>query len=146
MRIVVDFRNPGNGYITVWQKVSFTYIVISRNLNGAYSDIWATVGETTTTTTGTDAAIDVIGAGYVSATTPVGGGDCKVYTDPKVTYDHTATAPCDTVIAKADGTAGGSLVVHAYIMGFRYNPVQSTTRYLYAGVKPISSTMTYATD
>lgn len=43
MRIVVNFRNPGDGTITTWNLVSFTYIVVSRNLNGDYSDIWATV-------------------------------------------------------------------------------------------------------
>jgi hypothetical protein len=47
MRIVVNFRNPGDGSITLWNLVSFTYIVVSRNLNGAYSDIWATVAEIT---------------------------------------------------------------------------------------------------
>jgi len=43
MRVVVNFRNPGDGSITLWTMVSFSYIVVSRNLNGAYSDVWATV-------------------------------------------------------------------------------------------------------
>jgi hypothetical protein len=43
MRVVVNFRNPGDGSITLWTMVSFSYIVVSRNLNGAYSDVWATI-------------------------------------------------------------------------------------------------------
>lgn len=43
MRIVVNFRNTNDGTITKWSLVTFTYIVVSRNLNGAYSNIWATV-------------------------------------------------------------------------------------------------------
>lgn len=137
MRIVVDFRNPGNGYITVWTMVSFTYIVVSRNLNGGFSDIWATVAESTATTTGTSNSIDLVGAGYQAALS-----GCKVYVDPNMLYNNAAPA-CRGTIATADGTAGGSLVVHTYIMGFRYNPVQSTTRYLYAGVNPVSDVVDF---
>jgi len=43
MRVVVNFRNPGDGSITLWTMVSFSYIVVSRNLNGAYADVWATI-------------------------------------------------------------------------------------------------------
>jgi hypothetical protein len=49
MRIVVNFRNTNDGTITKWTLVTFTYIVVSRNLNGAYSDIWATVASRTLT-------------------------------------------------------------------------------------------------
>jgi hypothetical protein len=45
MQVTVNFRNPGDGSITLWNLVSFSYIVVSRALNGAYSDIWATVAE-----------------------------------------------------------------------------------------------------
>lgn len=43
MRIVVNFRNPADGTVTRWDLVSFTYIVVSRNFDGTYSNIWATV-------------------------------------------------------------------------------------------------------
>ena len=69
MRIVVNFRNPADGSITLWNMVSFTYIVVSRNLNGGFSNIWATVAETTAIpTTAALAAIDLVGEAY--RTTP----------------------------------------------------------------------------
>ena len=61
MRIVVNFRNPADGSITLWNMVSFTYIVVSRNLNGAYSDIWATVAEVTNPVDDTAGPVDLIG-------------------------------------------------------------------------------------
>lgn len=64
MRVVVNFRNPGDGSITVWSMVSFTYIVVSRNLNGAYSDVWATLAEVTNPVNGATAAVDTLGIVY----------------------------------------------------------------------------------
>jgi len=64
MRIVVDFRDPGSGAITSWTMVSFTYIVVSRFLNGAHSDIWATVASISNPADNTLASIDSIAAAY----------------------------------------------------------------------------------
>ena len=133
MRIVVDFRNPQDGLITTWTIVSFTYIVVSRTMSGAYTNIWATVAEIENPNDNTLAAIDAIGAGYQVAPTT-----CQVFTDPTVSFLQSGT--CDkTSAAAADGTLGGDLVVHAYIMGFRWNPDQGVTHYLNLGVKTFTT-------
>ena len=64
MRIVVDFRDPGSGAITSWTMVSFTYIVVSRFLNGGYSDIWATVASIDNPADNTLQPIDQVKAAY----------------------------------------------------------------------------------
>ena len=74
MRIVVDFRDPGSGSITSWTMVSFTYIVVSRFLNGAYTDIWATVASIDNPANNAVASIDQIASSY--ATDPNTGGRC----------------------------------------------------------------------
>jgi hypothetical protein len=133
MRVVVDFRNPADQTITLWNMVSFTYIVVSRTLNGAYSNIWATVAELDNPADRVVASIDKIGASYqASPTAPP--ATCQVFVDPDASYDPTSCVP--TAVVSADGATGGDQVIHAYIMGFRYNPAQSTTRYLAAGVLP----------
>ena len=83
MRIVVDFRDPGSGAITVWTMVSFTYIVVSRNMNGAYSDIWATVASFDNPPNDAPAGIDVVGASYQNAP----AGTCQIYADPDIDHD-----------------------------------------------------------
>ena len=86
MRIVVDFRDPGSGAITSWTMVTFTYIVVSRFLNGGYSDIWATVASIDNPPDNTPQPIDTLGSGYINA--PVGG--CQIYVDPDIAHDATA--------------------------------------------------------
>lgn len=130
MRIVVNFRNPGDGTITTWNLVSFTYIVVSRNLNGAYSDVWATIAEVVNPVHNTLAAVDRVGAAYQAA---AGAGDCRVYTDPNFIFAAGGACAVGSP-ATAAGLGGGQLVVHAYIMGFMWNPSRTTTQYLYAGV------------
>lgn len=127
MRVVANFRNPADGVVTRWDLVSFTYIVVSRNLNGAYSDIWATVAETTNPPHNTPVAIDLVGAAYRNAASA-----CTIYTDPNYVFNSgtcVSTSP-----ATAGGLGGGQVVIHAYIMGFMYNPVKTAAHYLYAGV------------
>ena len=72
MRIVVDFRDPGSGAITSWTMVSFTYIVVSRFLNGAYTDIWATVASVSNPTNNALMNIDSIAAAYGTDPNPAG--------------------------------------------------------------------------
>ena len=132
MKIVVDFRDPGSGAITSWTMVSFTYIVVSRFLNGAYSDIWATVASISNPLDNIPQAIDAIGAAY--QVSPNGGGRCEIFEDPNIVHDE-ANA-CEGTAVDSTGATGGAHIVHAYIMGFRYNPAQSTTRHLIAGVLP----------
>jgi hypothetical protein len=128
MRIVVNFRNPGDGSITTWNLVSFTYIVVSRNLNGAYSDIWATVVEVSNPVHNTPASVDLVGAAYRTAA----AGSCMIYTDPNYVF---SSGTCSAATAAtATGTGGGQVVIHAYIMGFMWNPAKDTTHYLYGGV------------
>ena len=134
MRIVVDFRDPGSGAITAWTMVSFTYIVVSRNFNGAYSDIWASVADVNNPQHDNPVAIDLLGSAFRGAASQ-GGAACRIYDDPTYTHDPTSGA-CDAAAVDTAGTAGGAAIIHAYIMGFRYNAQQSTTRYLAAGVLP----------
>ena len=141
MRIVVNFRNPSGGAITRWNMVTFTYIVVSRYLSGTFSDIWVTIAETigdsatippssTATASNAGQSYDTIGAAY--QTTPVAGpSNCQIYSDPNYNFVNGSCVP--TVLATADGASGGDNILHAYIMGFMWNPAVTTTRYLYAG-------------
>ena len=132
MKIIVDFRDPG-GYITTWTMVSFTYIVVSRYLNGAYSDIWATVASINNPPHNTPQAIDQLGGAYTAD--PSGSGNCAIFTDPDITHDYSGVT-CSGSQVNSAGNAGGVHIVHAYIMGFRFNPAIQTNpdSYLYAGV------------
>lgn len=132
MRVVVDFRNPGNGAITTWNLVTYTYIVVSRSLNGGYTDIWASVAEIDNPTDNALAAIDSLASGFQSniatATT------CAAFLDPNYAFSTGAAPVCDPAIIRTAAGLHGNLVIHAYIMGFRYNPVVGTTNYLEVGV------------
>ena len=131
MRVVVDFRNPGDGAITTWNLVTYTYIVVSRTLNGAYSDIWASVAEIDNPSNNVLAAIDSIASGFqanLGALT-----SCAAFVDPNYAFS-TTDATCNDLIARGAGGTNGNMVIHAYIMGFRYNPVVGTTNYLQVGV------------
>ena len=77
MRIVVDFRNPADNVITSWTLVSFNYIVVSRNVNGAYSDIWATVAEQRIGPGDFAGSID--GTGFTFNVDPATDAKCSVY-------------------------------------------------------------------
>ncbi len=126
MRLVVNFRNPGDGTVTLWNLVSFTYIVVSRNLNGGSSDIWATVAETVSIPHNTPAYIDLIGAAYQSTAIK----NCHVYQDPNYVFDPA----CSPTTPATTAGVGGLVIIHSYIMGFMWNPAKTTVQYLYAGV------------
>lgn len=133
MRIVVDFRNPSDQSITKWTLVSFNYIVVSRNLNGNYADIWAAVAEITVPAAGVaDAAID--GDGFTFDFNTGTSTICAIYQDPHVKRRNPAAAPCTSATAITDINNGGQFVIHAYIMGFRWNSARTTAQYLAAGV------------
>ena len=91
MRIVVNFRNPGDGTITLWNLVSFSYIVVSRNFAGTYSDIWASVGEYLNPVNNDAGAFDTVGIIYQAAAT---GASCQIYADPKYNFDDTPNTGC----------------------------------------------------
>jgi hypothetical protein len=135
MRITINFLNPSaigtSTVITKWTLVTFTYIVVSRNLNGAYSTIWATTAEASITAD-IAGAIDQIAGAF--STAPAGGA-CTAYVDPNFVFDTT----CDPTAAWT-ATTGGSLIVHAYIMGFQWNSARSTTQYLGASVFGLAPT------
>jgi len=136
MRVTVNFRNPGDGSITVWNMVSFTYIVVSRNLNGAYSDVWATLAEVRNPVNGATAAVDELGIQYRTGLT---AGSCSVYVDPNVVAD--TSGGCAAATAPVSGSsAGGKILVHTYIMGFMYNPSKTLKHYLQVGIKPTLTT------
>jgi hypothetical protein len=125
MRIVVNFLNPSSigvsTNVTRWNLVTFTYIVVSRNFAGSASTIWATTAETAVTVDIEHEPIDSIGSAFNLGAVPT--GDCVAYKDPSVVFDPTA---CDLSAAWTT-TAGGQLMVHAYIMGFQWNTAKSTT-------------------
>ena len=132
MRIVVDFRDPGSGAITSWTMVSFTYIVVSRILNTGYTDIWATIASIDNPQHDVPLPIDQVGAAYLNNPTV---GNCQTFIDPNMQHDLNA-GTCSGAAVNTAGNNGGIHVVHAYVMGFRYNAQMSTTSYLYAGVIP----------
>ena len=119
--------------------VSFTYIVVSKYLNGAYTDIWATVASIENPSHDTPQAIDGLGGSYTTDPNAAGGsGTCAIFTDPDISHDYGATGSCEDSAVDSNGVDGGMHIVHAYIMGFRFNPAIQTTpdSYLYAGVLP----------
>ena len=135
MRIVVNFRNPGDGTVTLWNLVSFSYIVVSRNFAGTYSDIWASVGEYLNPADGATAAFDTVGIIYQAAATTA--TNCPIYTDPQYNFGGT----CNAAAAIAAGSVvGGKKIIHAYIMGFMWNPQKTTTQYLSGGIIPTTTT------
>jgi hypothetical protein len=147
MRIVVNYRttNPGlPAILTKWTKVSFTYIIVSRSFSGAYSDIWATVAEVQgTQLAGANAAavpVDLISfpftKGAVAQPT-----QCSAYHDSAVSPNNgfnfattgSGTTCSSAVIANPPtNVIGGRLIVHAYIMGFGFDPARTDTRFLAA--------------
>jgi hypothetical protein len=135
MRIVVNFRNPGEGSITQWNMVSFSYIVVSRNFAGTFSNIWAHVAEYVNPADSNNAAFDTVGLLYLQD--PAGalatGSTCSIYTDPF--YSVGSGCAAGTAIT-AGSTAGGKKLVHTYIMGFMWNPAKTTAHYLAGGVIP----------
>lgn len=126
MRIMVNFRNDNN-YLTRWTKCIFTYLVVSRNFNGAYSNIWASVAEVKLNNTITNREIDNIGLIFAQ---PPNSKNCDVYNDPYLTLD---IAGCEAVTVSGQHS-GGLSIIHAYIMGFRWNSNISTNHLLSAGV------------
>ena len=137
MRVTVNFRNPGDGTITLWNLVSFSYIVVSRSFSGTYSDIWATITSVSNPPNNVNIAgplgaraFDIIGTYYGAAKS-----QCGIYQDANVVSFGTANAACGGVPATT-AAAGGATVIHAYIMGFQYNPAKDTANYLFASVLP----------
>jgi len=94
MRIVVDFRNPATQSITSWTLVSFNYIVVSRNFNGAYSDIWATVAEFTIPSGAPPTAAPIDTTGFVFRLDTTASTVCSVFVDPNFQQQNPAVAPC----------------------------------------------------
>jgi hypothetical protein len=120
MQVTVNFRNPGDGTITLWNLVSFSYIVVSRNLNNGYSDIWATVAEVIQPVGGVAAiAIDTVGAAYQSVNLNL----CTIYQDPNYVF----ALFCQPTTPASGANGGGQKIIHAYIMGFMWNPAKTTT-------------------
>jgi hypothetical protein len=144
MRIVVNYRtNLASGVpglvpiLTRWTKVSFTYIVVSRIFSGSYSDIWATVAEVQGTqiaaANGGAVAVDLYGFPFQPAVGPA--GVCSAYKDPAFDFEiGTPTCGNGLIQNPPNDAQGGRLVVHAYIMGFGWDPARSSDRFLAASV------------
>lgn len=133
MRIVVNYRTTNPGFtpiLTKWTRVSFTYIVVSRSFTGAYSDIWATVAEVQgpqlAAANIAPIAVDLIGFPFAKAA--VTSSSCTAYRDTTgIGFGyHTGATTCGAADLAVPPThaAGGRLVIHAYIMGFGFNPAR----------------------
>ena len=142
MRIVVNYRtnNPGiTPILTTWTRVTFTYIIVSRNFNGAYSDIWATVAEAqglqiANANTGISASvpIDSYGLAFSAAAPPT---TCSAYSDPNFNYAPLVDSCYTNSLSNPPtNSVGGRLLIHAYIMGFGWDSSRSTNRFLAVSV------------
>lgn len=142
MRITVNFRNPGDGTITLWNLVSFSYIVVSRLFSGTYSDIWATIASVPNPVNNiaAPASVDTVGTYYLNAA----GALCSIYQDPN--YISSNSAACKAAAVVAGTVTGGTTVIHAYIMGFQFNPAKTSAHYLFAAVLPQTGAVSVPTD
>jgi hypothetical protein len=117
MSIVVDFRNPNLDKLTTWTNVQFSYLVVSAAryettpLNTAL--IWATNIE-------------------VDLTNPV--VDTAILKDNFFNHPDDPTRCGLTLVAGAYQMdtagcpgAGFDVAVHAYIMGFQFKPISTST-------------------
>ena len=133
MRLVINFLNPSSvgtsTVITRWNMVTFTYLVVSRNFAGSYSTIWATTAETSIIGDLASSNIDQIGNEFQVAPST----SCAAYTDPNFVFNPTACVGT-SAWGESGAQTGGSLVVHAYIMGFQWNSNRSSTQFLGASV------------
>jgi hypothetical protein len=143
MRIVINYRTTNPGLVPIltrWTKVSFTYIVVSRSFSGAYSDIWATVAEVTgpqlaAANSGSPVAVDLYGFAFSTATGALPPSGCTAYRDPTMTHVfETTTCGALPFTNPPNDLAGGKLGVHAYIMGFGWDPSRSANKVLAASV------------
>lgn len=86
MRITVNFLNPStfatSTVITNWNFVSFTYIVVSRNFQNTFTNIWATTAEISLTRNIVGEAID----SYSNRFDGAFGTSCQVYSDPNLIF------------------------------------------------------------
>ena len=141
MRVVVNYRSTIIGVpqvLTRWTKVSYTYIVVSRTFSGAYSDIWANTvevqGAELAAANTAPVAVDLNALIFTS--TPIGpSATCTAYVDPNFAFQSgTGTCSALNIPLAPTNTAGGRLIIHAYIMGFGWDPSRSTDRILAASV------------
>ena len=133
MRIVVNYRTTNPGFtpiLTKWTRVSFTYIVVSRSFTGSYSDIWATVAEVQgpqlAAANSAPVAVDLIGFPFAKGA--VTSGSCTAYQDAATIgfgY-HTGVNTCgiNDLLNPPTLARGGRMVIHAYIMGFGFDPAR----------------------
>ena len=141
MRVVVNYRSTIIGVpqvLTRWTKVSYTYIVVSRTFSGAYSDIWANTvevqGAELAAANTAPVAVDLNALIFTQAaiTAPA---TCTAYVDPNFAFQSgIGTCSAGSITLAPTNTAGGRLIIHAYIMGFGWDPSRSTDRILAASV------------
>jgi hypothetical protein len=66
-----------------------------------------------------------------------------MYIDPNMAIDPST---CDPAILADAAGLGGTAVIHAYIMGFQWNPAKSATNFLAASVIKGDGTVTPTSD
>lgn len=149
LKLVIDFRNQAKDSMTTWTKVKLSYLVASaqRNPTGVTSAyIWATselidVANLYTAGTLNYAFNDPIFGLAGAAASGNDNNGCGLY------YDQTTNpasprwrfgTECDN-----GGAADKDVAIHAYIMGFQYQPdAASSGYYIGANVRFNSAKLT----
>lgn len=138
MKITINFLNPStysiSNFVTNWNYVSFTYIIVSKKFQGSYSNIWAMTAEIFLNR-------NIDGKPIDSSTNNFNGKpgtNCQVYSDSNLIFPYnpaTLTAnSCDIGVKWNEKGNGGQLIFHAYIMGFQWNSNKNTNNFLNASI------------
>jgi hypothetical protein len=134
MRVVIDFRNPAADTLTVWTKVKLTYIVVSatayEELPGDEALIWATNVEFDIGSEIDDIAGEAILQDDVFYGTDGTTGCGLTFDDTVGTTGYNFGVDC----GETGGTTTNDVAVHAYIMGFQFNPDTADDEFLAASV------------
>ncbi len=138
LKVIIDFRNKAQSVLTTWTKVKLTYLVASAQripspLTAAY--IWATsqyVDLTAGDVTAKAIFTDPIFTPENDDDYSIGSG-CGLKWD-SVLKKYTYGILCDTTLDNE--RVDNDVSIHAYIMGFQYEPdTTATGHFLAAEVK-----------
>ena len=99
--------------VTTWVTLKWTYLVVSNNFDGTYTNIWCHFIDYSGAFPVTNLSIDTTVGNPFSQQ---GGatGDCDIYVDPLFQAD---LQNCEAVPANGQ-YQGGKIIIHAYVSGF----------------------------
>jgi len=138
LKLVIDFRNKAQTVLTTWTKVKLTYLVASAQryptgVSPAAAYIWATsqyvelTGDITNTAIMTDPIFTGADAAEID-----GKSICGLKYDT-ASKKYVWGSLCDGDIG--DRKVDHDVAIHTYIMGFQYEPTNTTDNFLAASVK-----------